>query len=225
MNFIYLNFFLITLFISFLSQIQSQDNQESKLKEVEGNISQINSLYQNLTERMQEVQYNFILKLRYKSLTRKKEKAEKMLNDIKLSSSPSENSLEELNEYVSRYKRSCKKMSKLYDTFEDLKKTVINIIKIFFLTFIITVILVIIISSAIYYYIVRKRRNYDVLQEEMSHSDFRNSYDTELETIKKKKNKKKIFKKKKKAKIYEENKDSKEKVGKKTENIEVLDDK
>ena len=226
MKFIYLNFFLI-LFIFLLSQIKSQENQDSqnKLKEIEYNISQINSLYQNLTERMQEVQYNFILKLRYKSLTRKKEKAEKMLNDIKLSSSPSENSLEELNEYVSRYKRSCKKMSKLYDTFEDLKKTVINIIKIFFLTFIITVILVIIISSAIYYYIVRKRRNYDVLQEEMSHSDFRNSYDTELETIKKKKNKKKIFKKKKKAKIYEENKDSKEKVGKKTENIEVLDDK
>ena len=74
MNFIYLNFFLITLFISLLSQIQSQDNQESKLKEVEENISQINSLYQNLTEKMAEIKYNVILKLRYKSLTRKKEK-------------------------------------------------------------------------------------------------------------------------------------------------------
>ena len=223
MNFLYLNFFL-TLFISFLSQIQSQDNQESKLKEVEGNISQINSLYQNLTEKMTEIKYNVILKLRYKSLTRKKEKVEKELNKIKSSGSINSYTLDELNEYVYSYGKSCRKVRKLFDTFESLKNTILNIIRIFFLTLIITIIVVIIISALIYLYIVRKSKSYDILNEEMSHSEFHNSNDPELEVIKKK-NKKKKFKKKKSEKEYEEDAGSKEKVEKKNENIEVLDDK
>ena len=223
MNFFYLNFFL-TLFISLLSQIQSQDNQESKLKEVEENISQINSLYQNLTEKMAEIKYNVILKLRYKSLKRKKEKVEKQLNKIKSSGSINSYTLDELNEYVYSYGKSCRKVRKLFDTFESLKNTILNIIRIFFLTLIITIIVVIIISALIYLYIVRKSKSYDILNEEMSHSEFHNSNDPELEIIKKK-NKKKKFKKKKSEKEYEEDAGSKEKVEKKNENIEVLDDK
>jgi len=224
MNYIYLNFFLITLFISLLSQIQSQDNQESKLKEVEENISQINSLYQNLTEKMAEIKYNVILKLRYKSLKRKKEKVEKELNKIKSSGAINSYNLGELNEYVYSYGKSCRKVRKLFDTFESLKNTILNIIRIFFLTLIITIIVVIIISALIYLYIVRKSKSYDILNEEMSHSEFHNSNDPELEIIKKK-NKKKKFKKKKSDKEYKEDADSKEKVEKKSENIEVLDDK
>ena len=224
MNFIYLNLCLITLFISLLSQIKSQDNQESKLKEVEENISQINSLYQNLTEKMTEIKYNVILKLRYKSLTRKKEKVEKQLNKIKSSGSINSYTLDELNEYVYSYGKSCRKVRKLFDTFESLKNTILNIIRIFFLTLIITIIVVIIISALIYLYIVRKSKSYDFLNEEMSHSEFHNSNDPELEIIKKK-NKKKKFKKKKSDKEYKEDADSKEKVEKKSENIEVLDDK
>ena len=224
MNFIYLNFFLITLFISLLSQIQSQDNQESKLKEVEENISQINSLYQNLTEKMAEIKYNVILKLRYKSLTRKKEKVEKQLNKIKSSGTINSYALDELNEYVYSYGKSCRKVRKLFDTFESLKNTILNIIRIFFLTLIITIIVVIIISALIYLYIVRKSKSYDILNEEMSNSEFHNSNDPELEIIKKK-NKKKKFKKKKSEKEYKEDAGSKEKVEKKNENIEVLDDK
>jgi len=223
MNFIYLNFFLI-LFISLLSQIKSQDNQESKLKEVEENIFQINSLYQNLTEKMTEIKYNVILKLRYKSLTRKKEKVEKELNKIKSSGTINSYVLDELNEYVYSYGKSCRKVRKLFDTFESLKNTILNIIRIFFLTLIITVIVVIIISALIYLYIVRKSKSYDILNEEMSNSEFHNSNDPELEIIKKK-NKKKKFKKKKSEKEYEEDAGSKEKVEKKNENIEVLDDK
>ena len=224
MNYIYLNFFLITLFISLLSQIQSQDNQESKLKEVEENISQINSLYQNLTEKMTEIKYNVILKLRYKSLTRKKEKVEKELNKIKSSGSINSYALDELNEYVYSYGKSCRKVRKLFDTFESLKNTILNIIRIFFLTLIITIIVVIIISALIYLYIVRKSKSYDILNEEMSHSEFHNSNDPELEIIKKK-NKKKKFNKKKSKKEYKEDAGSKKKVEKKSENIEDLDDK
>ena len=218
---------LLILFIFLFRKIKSQENHDSqnKLKEIEDNISKINSLYQNLTEKMPEIKYNFVLKLRYKSLSQKKKKVEQKLNDIKSSGSPNQYSLNELDEYVYSYKRSCKKVTKLYDSFENLKNTIINIIKIFILVFIITIIVVIIIGVFIYYYIYRKRRNYDVLHEEMSHSDFQTSNDIELEKINKKKNKKKKLKKTKKTQDYKEDADSKEKVENKNENIEVLDDK
>ena len=173
---------------------------------------------------MTEIKYNVILKLRYKSLTRKKEKVEKELNKIKSSGSINSYALDELNEYVYSYGKSCRKVRKLFDTFESLKNTILNIIRIFFLTLIITIIVVIIIAALIYLYIVRKSKSYDILNEEMSHSEFHNSNDPELEIIKKK-NKKKKFKKKKSKKEYKEDAGSKKKVEKKSENIEVLDDK
>ena len=218
---------LLILFIFLFRKIKSQENQysQNKLKEIEDNISKINSLYQNLTEKMTEIKYNFILKLRYKFLSQKKEEVEQKLNDIKSSGSPNQNSLNELNEYVYSYKRKCKKVIKLYDSFEILKITIINILKLFILAFIIIIIVVIIIAAFIYYYIYRKRRNYDALHEEMSHSDFQTFNDIELGKIKKKKNKKKKLKKKKKIQDSKEDADSKEKVENKNENIEVLDDK
>ena len=174
--------FLIILIILF--QIKSQENQQAIIKEIEENISKIDTIYQNLTEKMTEVKYNIILKYRYKRLESKREKIDKKLNQIKSGNLISEKILKELKEYVHSYKRSCHKVSELYDFFEDLKNTIINIVKIFFITVIIVIILVIIISTLIYLYIYRKRKNYEILQEEISHSDFQNiNNDSELEKI------------------------------------------
>ena len=74
--------FLIILII--LLQIKSQENQQAIIKEIEENISKIDTTYQNLTEKMTEVKYNIILKYRYKRLESKREKIDKKLNQIKL---------------------------------------------------------------------------------------------------------------------------------------------
>ena len=73
--------FLIILIILF--QIKSQENQQTIIKEIEENISKIDTTYQNLTEKMTEVKYNIILKYRYKRLESKREKIGKKLNQIK----------------------------------------------------------------------------------------------------------------------------------------------
>ena len=220
--------FLIILII--LLQIKSQENQQAIIKEIEENISKIDTIYQNLTEKMTEVKYNIILKYRYKRLESKREKIDKKLNQIKSGNLISEKILKELKEYVLSYKRSCHKVSELYDFFEDLKNTIINIVKIFFITVIIVIILVIIISTLIYLYIYRKRKNYEILQEEISHSDFQNiNNDSELEKIKEKNKKIKKKKKREKKKEYDEddgqNKIKENKKDENVENVEVLDDK
>ena len=220
--------FLIILIILF--QIKSQENQQAIIKEIEENISKIDTIYQNLTEKMTEVKYNIILKYRYKRLESKREKIGKKLNQIKSGTLINEKILKELKEYVHSYERSCHKVSELYDFFEDLKNTIINIVKIFFITVIIVIILVIIISTLIYLYIYRKRKNYEILQEEISHSDFQNiNNDSELEKIKEKNKKTKKKKKKEIKKEYDEddgqNKIKENKKDENVENVEVLDDK
>ena len=122
----------------------------------------------------------------------------------------------------------------LYEDFEKLKSIVYKIIKIFFLTMIICIIFILIISSLVYLYFVRKRKNYDILKEEMSHSHFQNWNDSELESIKNKKSKKKKSKKHSKKKEKEDEKEEEDnndieenntKENNKNENIEVLDKK
>ena len=223
---IYFSFFLIT-------EVKSQEN---KIKEIEDKFSDMNSLYQNITEIMTGIKYNLILKYRYASIKRKKEKIEQCISSTKTSgTSNTENNINELNELIYSYKKSCNKFISLYENFEDLKNTIIKIIKIFCLTVIIIIVLILIISSLVYYYLIRKRKSYDILKEEINNRSFyQNQYDSEIAKIKptKVKKKKKTKKKSKKKKTseddndneiendYKEQKNEKEK----SENIEVLDE-
>ena len=223
---IYFSFFLIT-------EVKSQEN---KIKEIEDKFSEMNSIYQNITEIMTGIKYNLILKYRYASIKRKKEKIEQCISSTKTSgASNTENNINELNELIYSYKKSCNKFISLYENFEDLKNTIIKIIKIFCLTVIIIIVLILIISSLVYYYLIRKRKSYDILKEEINNRSFyQNQYDSEIAKIKptKVKKKKKTKKKSKKKKTseddndndnendYKEQKNEKEK----SENIEVLDE-
>jgi len=236
LNFPY--FFLISLVLYFLSFIiteinaQSPPEDQNKLNQIEEEFVQINTLFENITEKMSNIKYNFVLKFRYRRLIKKKTKIEKKISYIK--SNTETKNYNDLIEYVYSYKKSCHKFMSLYEDFEKLKSIVYKIIKIFFLTMIICIIFILIISSLVYLYIVRKRKNYDILKEEMNHSHFQNWNDSELESIKNKKSKKKKSKKHSKKKEKEDEKEEEDnddieenntKENNKNENIEVLDEK
>ena len=236
LNFPY--FFLISLVLYFLFftiteiSAQSPPEDQNKLNQIEEEFIQINTLFENITEKMADIKYNYVLKFRYRRLIKKKSKIEKKISYIK-SNSETKN-YNDLIEYVYSYKKSCHKFMSLYEDFEKLKSIVFKIIKIFFLTMIICIIIILIISSLVYLYIVRKRKNYDILKEEMSHSHFQNWNDSELESIKNKKSKKKKSKKHSKKKEKEDEKEEEDnddieenntKENNKNENIEVLDEK
>ena len=236
LNFPY--FIIISLVIYLISFIiteinaQSPPENQNKLNQIEEEFVQINTLFENITEKMANIKYNFVLKFRYRRLIKKKSKIEKKISYIK--SNTETKNYNDLIEYAYSYKKSCHKFMSLYEDFEKLKSIVYKIIKIFFLTMIICIIFIVIISSLVYLYIVRKRKNYDILKEEMSHSHFQNWNDSELESIKNKKSKKKKSKKHSKKKEKEEVKEEEDnddieenntKENKKNENIEVLDEK
>ena len=159
---------LIYFFFFLISEVNSQDD---KIKEIEDKFSEMNSVYQNISEMMTGVKYNLILKYRYSLLTSKKEKIEKYISNIKSNSgSNKEQNINELNDLIISYKKSCNKFISLNDNFENLKNTIIKIIKIFCLTIIIIIVLIIIISSLVYYYLIRKRKSYDILKEEITNN-------------------------------------------------------
>ena len=224
--------FYFTFFIITEINAQGSPEDENKLKQIEEEFVQINSVFENITEKMADIKYNFILKFRYRRLLKKKGKIEKKISVLKSNNEIKKNNYNDLIEFVYSYKKSCNKFMSLYEDFENLKNIIIKIIKIFFLTLIIVIVLTLIISSLVYLYIIRKRKKYDILKEEMSHSHFQNWNDSELESIKDKKGKKKKSKKhSKKKKIKEEEDDNdidendKNKENNKIENIEVLDEK
>ena len=74
--FIFIQYFLFSL-------INSQDapgaGSNTKLKELEDKFGEVNSVYQNISDTMIQVKYNFVLKLRYYYITRRKEKIEKKM--------------------------------------------------------------------------------------------------------------------------------------------------
>ena len=223
--------FLTLLFYFYIFIISEVNSQENKLKEIEDEFSELNSVYQNISEIMTGVKYNIILKYRYGVIKRKKEKIENIISSAKLNGTISENNFIEINEIISSYKKSCGKFLTLYNDFENLKNSIIKIIKIFFLTVIIIIVIILIITSLIYYYFIRKRKSYDKFTEEMSNlSTYHNTNEADVVTIKTQKNKKTKKKKKKykKQKSLEDDNDndsSERKIEKeKNENIEVLDE-
>ena len=234
---------LIYFFFFLIIEVNSQDD---KLKEIEDKFSEVNLIYQNITEIIKGIKYNYILKYRYSSLTRKKEKIEEYISNLKSNSgSNKEASMYELNELIISYQKSCNKFISLNEYFENIKNTIIKIIQIFFLTVIIIIVLILIISGLVYYYFIRKRKSYDILKEEITnHPYYQNSNDSEIVKIKpnKIKKKKKTKKNKKKKKPVEDENDNgndgenndeinndinekkNENEKEKNENIEVLDE-
>ena len=198
-------FLTLLLFIFLLSSINSQETQTSKgqkyFKEITDNFNQSNKIFENLTQKMKEIKFNFILKIKYNNLKTKNEKILQKINEMKtsLNSNKEEESnimkeLYKLNEHIQSFVVSCYKTMKLYHSFDNLFNIVFNIIKIFFLILIIVLIFAIIISGIRFVYMYRKRKSYTLLTEETNHSSFRNINDyTDFEKIKikEKKHKKK----------------------------------
>ena len=194
--------YLYILIISF-SLIESQKIEKSeahkKFKKILETFNQTNSLYQEINDKMKNIRLNFVLKIKYNNLETKQKKIVKKIDNIKENFKKDkidENNLikeiNNLNILIESYINNCYNIINLYDSFINLNDLVVNIIKIFVIIIIIGIIFAIIYSGIRYIYNYRKRKNYEILREEINHSSFRNINDSDFEKLKLKgKNKKK----------------------------------
>ena len=201
-SFLKILLYLYILIISF-SLIESQKIEKSeaqkKFKKILETFNQTNSLYQEINDKMKNIRLNFVLKIKYNNLETKQKKIVKKIDSIKENFKKDkidENNLikeiNNLNILIESYINNCYNIINLYDSFINLNDLVVNIIKIFVIIIIIGIIFAIIYSGIRYIYNYRKRKNYEILREEINHSLFRNINDSDFEKIKLKgKNKKK----------------------------------
>ena len=182
----------IIIYIYLFTFVNSQETQisemENKLKEFIGKFNETNIIFNNINQKMENIKYNFILKIKYNTLKSKNEKIMEKINYLKnyininkIGESNIVKELYNLNEHLESYAISCYKTIKLYNSFQNLNTSIITLIKIFSITLIVIFSFALIIFIIIYIYRYRKRKSYELLKEEYNHSSFRNINDSEYE--------------------------------------------
>ena len=194
-------YILIVSFSSIKSQKIEKSEAQNEFKKILENFDKTNPLYQKLNDKMKNIRFNFILKIKYNNLKTKQEKIVNKINSIKENFQKDKidnnNSLKEihnLNILIESYINNCYNIINLYDSFINLNDLVVNIIKIFVIIIIIGIIFAMIYSGIRYIYMYRTRKNYEILRQEINHSSFHNINDSDFEKTKlngKNKNKKK----------------------------------
>ena len=181
-------FFSAYLLYIFLLSINCQEAKiseiEKKIKEFMNRFNETNSIFKNISQKMENIKYNFILKIKYNILKSKNEKILKKLDTLKTYFNTSKigdshilKELYDLNEHLESYIISCYKTIKLHNSFKNLNTSIISLIKIFAITLIIIFSVALIIFGIIYFYRYRKRKSYEILTQEYNHSSFRNIND------------------------------------------------
>ena len=88
-----------------------------------------------------------------------------------------------LSIHIERFENNCYKIIKLYESFGNINILISNIAKIFIIIIILGIIFAIIFSVIKYIYIYRRRKNYELLSEEINHSSFSNINDSVFDNI------------------------------------------
>ena len=184
-------YILIVSFSSIKSQKIEKSEAQNEFKKILENFDKTNPLYQKLNDKMKNIRFNFILKIKYNNLKTKQEKIVNKINSIKENFQKDKidnnNSLKEihnLNILIESYINNCYNIINLYDSFINLNDLVVNIIKIFVIIIIIGIIFAMIYSGIRYIYMYRTRKNYEILRQEINHSSFRNINDSDFEKTK-----------------------------------------
>ena len=187
----------LILYLSFtsLSLIKAQNLEiselQKKFEKVLDNFSQTNKIFQEITNQIKEIKFNFILKIKYSELTSKKETIHQKIKNIKdylnnnnkIKDFNLAKELHNLSMHIERFENNCYKIIKLYESFGNINILISNIAKIFIIIIILGIIFAIIFSVIKYIYIYRRRKNYELLSEEINHSSFSNINDSVFDNI------------------------------------------
>ena len=181
-----LNFYLLIIIISlFFSSIKAQNITQSEVNQLfNNNLIKCNKteiLFQEFSEKMKNIKYNIILKIKYKNLKKKHKKIVKKIEKIKeLLNSNNYNKneiledIKELNKSLTKFEYKCNKAIHAFYKGEKVKTILNNLLKVFFITLFITIFLLLIVIVIISIFIIRRQKKYYALDEESSKVDIIN---------------------------------------------------
>ena len=178
-----LNFYLSIIIISlFFLSIKAQNITQSEVNQLFNNnlikCNKTEMLFREFSEKMKNIKYNIILKIKYKNLQKKHNKIEKKIGKIKeLLNSNNYNKNEiledirELNKSLTKFEYKCNKAIHAFYKGEKVKTILNNLLKVFFITLFITIFLLLIVIVIISIFIIKRQKNYYALDEESSKVD------------------------------------------------------
>ena len=174
---------ILLILISFLSQSVNAQDISKNMTEIDLFVKAMNDYnetklcLEDITKKMKTITLNIGLKIRLRELKRLfKEIETKFLNiqkEINKDIYRKEkiiNDIGTLNIYMTKFKKKYNRANQVYYEFEELKSSIAQFLKLFFIILFICVIIVLCIIGISSFFLVKKQRKYYKLKEEVSFS-------------------------------------------------------
>ena len=172
------------IFFVFLSQTANSQEifknsiEMEKFNTISENFNNTKQYYNNIRKKMENISMNIILNIRLKQLNRLYENIEQKyifikeeLTKEKYDKQQLMNEIELLSENMKNFKKKYNSINESYNNFEDIKESLSNFIKLFFIVLFIIIVVVLILIGIGSFFVIKSQRKYYKLQEEIS---FRN---------------------------------------------------
>ena len=131
--------------------------------------------FDDITNKMKNINYNILLKIRYKELERyyktvetKFVEIQKELKETNYEKEKVRNNIKLLDNDIHTFEKKYKATRSLYFEFERTKAYLLHFLKIFFICLFVAVIIIMAIVGIVSFFVVRNQRRYYKLQEEYS---------------------------------------------------------
>ena len=131
--------------------------------------------FDDITNKMKNINYNILLKIRYKELERyykivetKFVEIQKELKETNYEKEKVRNNIKLLDSDIHTFEKKYKATRSLYFEFERTKAYLLHFLKIFFICLFVAVIIIMAIVGIVSFFVVRNQRRYYKLQEEYS---------------------------------------------------------
>lgn len=131
--------------------------------------------FDDMTNKMKNINYNILLKIRYKELERyyktvetKFVEIQKALKETNYEKEKVKNNIKLLDSDIHTFEKKYKTTRRIYFEFERTKAYLLHFLKIFFICLFVAVIIIMAIVGIVSFFVVRNQRRYYKLQEEYS---------------------------------------------------------
>jgi len=159
------------------SQTTPSEDERKLYNEAAARLNETEFALADLSEKLKDIKYNFILLMKYKDLLKTKDNVKEFFNNVtaKINSFNYNkysmlDEIKQLNEKLLKLDNKYESTYRAYNNAESIKLVLVNMIKVFFITLIITMVVVLIAVGFISLFLFKRqrRKRHDYYEEENS---------------------------------------------------------